>query len=127
MSQILKGKKALIVEDSPFTRKRLRQLFESLGFLIDTASDGEEGLAQCNKTQYDLIFTDIEMPLLDGISMARKIKSVPKLSHIPILFNSSLSNPVLISDIEKEQLGRYLIKEDLKAIQSEIEAVFYPK
>lgn len=74
------------------------------------------------KSTYDLIFTDIEMPLMDGISMVRKVKELSQYSTVPILFNSALSNPTLIMDIEQENLGRYIVKYDKELILAEVAA-----
>ncbi|MFD1002847.1 two-component regulator propeller domain-containing protein [Ohtaekwangia kribbensis] len=50
-----------------------------------TAQNGEEGLAKTNSFLPDIIISDIMMPVMDGLSMCRKIKSNPKTSHISII------------------------------------------
>jgi DNA-binding response OmpR family regulator len=50
-----------------------------------TAQNGEEGLAKTNSFLPDIIISDIMMPVMDGLSMCRKIKSNPKTSHISIV------------------------------------------
>lgn len=122
-SNLFAGKRVLIVEDSKLILKKLVQVFSEMGFTVDTAENGSEGLKKCGKEcRYDLIFTDIEMPLLDGISMVRKIKQQPEYASVPVLFNSALSNPALISDIESENLGRYIVKYDKNLIVAEVNA-----
>lgn len=120
--QIFKGKRVLLVEDSRIIQKRIALLFTKLGFSIATASNGEEALRLLEEKSYafDLIFTDIEMPVVDGITFARKVKETPQAKEIPILFNSALSNPALIADIEKENLGRYLVKFDEELILKQL-------
>lgn len=120
-----RGKKVLVVEDSRTILKKITQVFSEMGFAVDTAENGSEALQKLDGSNvYDLIFTDIEMPLLDGISMARKIKKLPSYDAVPILFNSALSNPALINDIEQEKLGRYIVKYDKALIVAEVATAF---
>jgi two-component system chemotaxis response regulator CheV len=123
---IFSGKRVLVVDDSKVVLKRLDQIFSQLGCTSVMACNGEDGLQKLmeNEFKFDLIFTDIEMPSLDGIAMARKIKENPQSENIPILFNSALSNPALIRDIEKEGLGTYLVKFDEGLILSQLRSVF---
>ena len=105
------SKRALVVEDSRIFRKKLAQLLEEMGFSVTLANDGVEGLLALEKdSAYDVVMTDIEMPQLNGIEMVRKIKLNAKWSEIPIIFHSSISNRGLISQIESENLGTYMVK-----------------
>ncbi len=123
---LFKGKQVLVVEDSRTIQKRLVQLFTQLGCLVASASNGEEALQalQKNNHAFDLVFTDIEMPLMDGVALARAIKTNPASQKIPIIIHSALSNPALISDIEKENLGHYLVKFDDHQLMEELNRVF---
>lgn len=119
------GKRVLVVDDSKIILKKLQQLFHELGFVVDLAENGEDALKKTQtQPHYDLVFTDIEMPILDGIAMAREIRSMPAYTDTPILFNSALSNAALISDLEKEGLGRYLVKFDTDLIVRNLEIIF---
>ncbi len=110
--EVFSGKRVLVVDDSKIVIKKLTTLFESLGFKVATASDGEEALRRLGSSavDFDLIFTDIEMPKMDGIEFAKKVKSTTSWQNIPIIFNSALSNPALIRDIEADKLGNYIVK-----------------
>jgi len=115
----------LIADDSKVILKKLNQLFSQMGFIVDSVENGAEALKKIeSEPHYDLVFTDIEMPILDGIAMAREIKGIPGYADTPILFNSALSNPALISDIEKEKLGRYQVKFDSDLIVRHLEIIF---
>jgi len=120
------GKRILIVDDSKVVLKKLNHLFTNLGCVTTPCSNGEEAISQLakNNYQYDLIFTDIEMPQLDGLNMARRIKSNPNSSSIPIVFNSSLSNPSLIQDTVSQNLGQYLVKFDESLILQTLNLLF---
>jgi two-component system chemotaxis response regulator CheV len=112
----LKVKTVLVVEDSIFFQKRIKEFFKPIFQKVITVNDGQEGLDILyhhinHKLELPtLIFTDIEMPKLNGIGMVRKIKEHDMLRNIPIIFNTSISTPGLIQDIQEEGLGHYIVK-----------------
>lgn len=122
----LTGKRILVVEDSRLFQKKLLHYFEERGATVFLAENGEEGLSRLKETEgkVDLIFTDIEMPVLNGIGMVRKIKENENWQHLPVIFNTSISNPGLVEDIEREGLGFYIVKFDEKHIGQVLEKVF---
>ncbi len=65
---------ALYVEDDRDVRREGKELLENIFFQIDEAENGEEGLTLYKEKGYDVIFTDINMPLMDGLEMVEKIK-----------------------------------------------------
>jgi putative two-component system response regulator len=64
----------LFVEDDQNLRENTARLLESFVSVLDTAENGQEGLIKYNKNNYDLVITDINMPVMDGIKMTREIK-----------------------------------------------------
>lgn len=113
-----KSLKVLLVEDSRLFQKKLQSFFEKQGMHVTIAADGLQGIEKLkdNNFDFDLIFSDIEMPHLNGIGMVRKIRSIPEAENIPIIFNTSISNPGLIEDIKREELGEYIVKFDEEEI-----------
>lgn len=78
--------KIMVVEDDLTLRLTLTELFRLQGFAVVTARDGDEGYLQAVAHQPDLIITDLQMPILDGIELARLIRRERgKLSGIPII------------------------------------------
>jgi two-component system, chemotaxis family, sensor kinase CheA len=64
----------LIADDSPTTRTILRNLLSAAGYAVITASDGVDALERLKNQQVDLVVSDVEMPRLNGIDLARQIK-----------------------------------------------------
>jgi two-component system chemotaxis response regulator CheY len=78
--------KVLIVEDSPtmrqlivFALKRLR------GLTIVEANDGVDGLKKLSSDTFDLIFTDINMPIMDGLKLVSLVRNDPGYKQVPIV------------------------------------------
>ena len=70
----LEDRKVLIVDDHPINRELIRLLLTDSGLEIHEVCDGEEALDICEKIRFDLIFMDIQMPVLDGIAATRTLR-----------------------------------------------------
>ena len=75
----------LAVDDTPENLEILRMRLEANGYAVETAADGEEGLAKARALQPDLILLDIMMPKLDGIGVVRMLKADDTLRSIPVI------------------------------------------
>jgi len=85
-----RGMRALIVDDSRTARQTLKRILESLKLDVTLADSGTEALRIIEKRtargqQFDMVFTDFKMPLMDGLETARHIKSHGGLSEVPII------------------------------------------
>jgi len=65
----------LIVDDNPNMSTLLSDILEIFDFKGNYASDGDEALDKLNKNKYDLVFTDLRMPKMDGMDLLKAIKS----------------------------------------------------
>jgi CheY-like chemotaxis protein len=104
-------KSILVVDDSLPTREIESDILSSEGYHVDMAADGAEALKAAKVKHYDLICTDLNMPVMDGFMLTENIKKNEELSHIPIIVISS-------RDSEEDQkraamLGasRYIVKD----------------
>ena len=78
--------KILIVEDDFHTEKILRINLEKVGYIVDSAGDGEDALLKLGLNIPDLIISDIMMPGLDGLSFRNKLLLNPEYRIIPFIF-----------------------------------------
>ncbi len=70
--------RALVVDDSQAMRKSIMYALQRLGDVVCVeAGDGAEGLKKFTQDRYDLVVTDINMPLMDGLKLIRSIRSGP--------------------------------------------------
>lgn len=75
----------LVAEDHVIVREVLQRQLETLGWLCDVVSDGEEALAALIARPYALLITDCHMPKMDGFELARRIRASETHSHLPII------------------------------------------
>lgn len=75
----------LFVDDNDEMREFLYDQL-SKNFVVETACNGEEALAKLKEHSFDIIVTDIMMPVMDGYALCKAIKDDPNLSPIPVVF-----------------------------------------
>ena len=91
-------KRILLVDDSAMYRKMETDALSDHGYSVDTGINGEDGLNLLAKNEYDLLITDIEMPVLDGYEFAKRVRENEKFSQMPIV---ALSTRASVRDKEK--------------------------
>jgi serine/threonine protein kinase len=85
--------KVLVVEDEPAVRRLLSEVLHRRGVTVLEAENGLEGIALATAEQPDLVFLDITMPGLDGVSTLRRLKADPALAARPVVMLSGSSDP----------------------------------
>lgn len=107
----------LIVEDDTPLRNALRDKLTREGFVILESKNGEEGLAVALREHPDLILLDIIMPVMDGMTMLKKLrvedewgKTVPVI----ILTNLTSDSNQRVRDVFETEPAYYLVKSDWK-------------
>ncbi len=96
--------KILVAEDNKINQKLIRLLLTKAGYDVDIANNGKEAVNMAKEGKYDLIVMDIQMPEVDGIEAAKRIREWEKdagASHIPII---ALTASLLTPDEEREFL-----------------------
>ena len=77
--------RVLLVEDSKILLRTVRRALRHAGFAVDTAADGEEGLAAAETNDYDVLVLDIMLPKLDGLSLLRRLRAAGNTTHVLLL------------------------------------------
>ena len=96
----------ILIDDEPLARKRLARLlskYEGIFEIIAEAGNGKEGLEKIEQHKPDLIFLDIEMPLMNGFQMLQNLK------HMPIVVFSTAYDQFAIKAFEQNSID-YLLK-----------------
>lgn len=79
------AKTVLVVDDSGTMRQMVAFTLQQAGFAVLEGSNGQEALAQLTAQKVDLIVTDLNMPVMDGITLIKNVRSGPATRGIPVL------------------------------------------
>jgi CheY-like chemotaxis protein len=74
----------LLVEDEPVIRELVRSMLSDDKVEVECAANGTEGLKLAKSQTFNLILLDVVLPLLDGISLCRMLKSDPHTAEVPL-------------------------------------------
>jgi len=77
--------KVLLVEDTEDNRQMMRRLLEMSGYRVVEAINGVEAVKLASEEKPRIILMDLSLPLIDGLTATRRIRSLPGLSKVPII------------------------------------------
>lgn len=75
----------LVAEDNPVIQEVLKTLLQTAGITVDIVGDGAQAVAKVEGNAYDLVFMDIQMPIMDGYAATRAIRRLPGRERLPII------------------------------------------
>ena len=103
--------KVLVVDDHPVNRELIRLLLVNSGLEMFEAEDGQAALELCGRVRFDLIFMDIQMPVMDGITATRQLRAMNGLNQAtPIVALSAAAQTKLIDDTHGQGFTHVLSK-----------------
>jgi two-component system chemotaxis response regulator CheY len=91
------ARRILIVDDSVMIRQMVSFTLREAGFEVVEAENGQDALNKVGKQNVDLIVTDLNMPLMDGITFIGNARSLPATKFTPILMLTTESQPEMKS------------------------------
>jgi two-component system sensor histidine kinase/response regulator len=122
----IRGARILLVEDNDLNQQVATELLADAGFLVEVAENGRLAVDQVQKTAYDLVLMDMQMPVLDGVEATREIRGLgggARFADLPIVAMTANAmqqdqercfaagmNDFLTKPIEPERLWAALLK-----------------
>jgi two-component system chemotaxis response regulator CheY len=85
-------KTVLSVDDSASMRQMVKLTLTSAGYAVTEAANGAEGLAKAKTAPADMVVTDLNMPVMDGLSLIRELRQLPAYRGVPIIFLTTESD-----------------------------------
>jgi DNA-binding response OmpR family regulator len=92
----------LVIDDEPYILRSLSYLLTREGYEVETAANGEEGLARLRELRPPLVFLDIMMPRMNGYEVCEQIKQDPALADTYVIMLSAKGQQI---DRERGMLG----------------------
>ncbi|WP_409424132.1 response regulator [Pseudoalteromonas sp. RW-H-Ap-1] len=78
-------KRILAVDDSASMRQMVSFTLKTAGFDVTEAKDGSEALAIAKQQDFDAVISDVNMPIMDGITLIRELRGLPDYKFTPLL------------------------------------------
>jgi CheY-like chemotaxis protein len=89
MTRPFEGRRALLADDYETVRRMLGEALRSLGFAVEEAADGAAALERLRRERFDILFTDLVMPELDGFELCEEVRKTPELQNLPVVVVST--------------------------------------
>lgn len=83
------GRRILLCDDELHILKAAEFKFKRAGYEVVTASDGQQGWEAIEQQLPDLLITDCQMPRMNGLQLAERVKADPKTCHLPVIMLSA--------------------------------------
>ena len=100
------GLRILVVDDFDFNLDVIRHMLERFNLEVDTANNGKQALFLCSNTDYDLIFLDCKMPIMDGFETVRRIRALEaNLDHKRVPIIAYTANALVEDRNQSEEAG----------------------
>jgi two-component system, chemotaxis family, chemotaxis protein CheY len=104
------AKTILTVDDSASIRQMVSFTLKEAGYAVTEAIDGQDGLDKARSNSFDLVFTDQNMPRLDGLSLIKQLRVLPQYKSVPILMLTTESSDAMKSQGRAAGATGWLVK-----------------
>lgn len=95
------GLRVLLVEDNPVNQRVAKGMLQRLGCRIDVADNGEEAIQLFHRERYSVVLMDCQMPVLDGLTAARRIRAIEERRSSPRVPIVALTAQAMSGDRER--------------------------
>jgi adenylate cyclase len=107
------SRRILLVEDDRYLRRAAETILRRRGYVVITATDGEQGLVSARAEMPDLIMLDLILPKVQGFEVLRQLKSDPATRDIPVIILSNLGGERDVEATLAAGAREYLVKVNL--------------
>jgi len=104
------AKRVMTVDDSKTMRDMVTITLRNAGFEVSAAEDGRQALTMLQNHPVDVVITDLNMPVMDGVTLIRNLRADPKFRATPILMLTTESDPSKKNDGRNAGATGWIVK-----------------
>jgi DNA-binding response OmpR family regulator len=104
------AKNILVIDDDETITTIIDLALKSGGYTADTANSARDGMAKACLSTPDLILLDYNMPVKDGFTLLKDMRSIPELEYVPVVIITALSIPEIVSQAVTLGVAGFLVK-----------------
>ena len=117
-------KEILVIDDSPIVLAQLRDAVRGAGHRVVGVLNGKSGLVSAQAYKYDLVFTDINMPGMNGLELIRELRKLPNYTKTPIIVLSTESSQEMLDESKSLNVLAWMVKPfNLEAVQAALGSI----
>lgn len=99
----------LVVDDSPFTLRTVKNILDSF-YDVEIATSADQAMMIISRRTPDLMLVDYEMPKCNGKEFFQKVRMMPKLVDVPVIFLTAVADASVVKDILQMRPQGYMLK-----------------
>ena len=107
---IMNDKTILVVDDEPPIRYMLDLKLRQAGFSVISASNGQDAFKLAREHQPDLVVSDYQMPVLDGLQFCQQLAADPETGGIPVIMLTARGHKLPAAELERTNIKCFLDK-----------------
>jgi two-component system chemotaxis response regulator CheY len=104
------SKTILAVDDSASLRQMVKLTLTSSGYQVVEAVNGADGLAKFKASNVQMVITDLNMPVMDGLTFIRELRKLPTARGVPVLFLTTDSDAELKRQAKEAGATGWIVK-----------------
>lgn len=89
--ELASKKRLLLVEDTPFFQRMAKRYLENAGYEVSLSKNGKEAFENLKNATFDAVVSDIQMPVMDGFGLVKRIRQTDELKNIPVIALTSMT------------------------------------
>jgi two-component system chemotaxis response regulator CheY len=104
------AQKILVVDDSTSMRQMISFTLKGSGYEVVEAMNGQNGLDMARTQRFDLVFTDVNMPVMDGLTFTKELRKLPNFKFTPVLVLTTEASPAKKAEGKAAGATGWLVK-----------------
>lgn len=102
--------KALVVDDGAMNRSFVKTYLTTQGFEVETAEDGLQGLEKAKAGEFNVIFSDVEMPNMNGLEFLKNVKRIDSYKNVPVIMLTTVDKQDVMDRADRLGAAYYMVK-----------------